>query len=205
MNKVILASASPRRQELLRNIIKKFDIIPANIDEIAGDDVPVWLHPQEISRQKAKFIGKNYPEKLVIGCDTAVICDNQILGKPIDRQDAFNMIKMLQGRVHKVITGCTLCYKGKVRSFFCETKVEFNPLDNETIEEYLDIKETLPNGKVQYQWADKAGAYGIQNSAQLLVKSYTGDFNNVVGLPCEMLKSEIKFFLEENKALALID
>ncbi len=196
MNNVILASASPRRQQLLKEIFEEFIVMPSNVDESIDQNTKVNLVPQKIAEKKAQFIAKDYPDSLVIGCDTAVIVDNIMLGKPRDKEDAFDMIKMLQGREHKVITGCALFYKGEVRTFSCTTLVIFNPLTDEDIENYLKITETLPDGTTQYQWADKAGAYGIQNCGDILVQEICGDFNNVVGLPCHMLKEEINLFLQ---------
>lgn len=197
MNNVILASASPRRQQLLKEIFNDFQILPANVDEKVDVNIPVSLQPEKIAEKKAQFIAKDRLNSFVIGCDTAVIIENIILGKPKNKEDAFSMIKLLSGKCHSVITGCALCYKGKTHCFSCETKVFFNSLSDSQIENYLGIKEILPSGKCQFQWEDKAGAYGIQNSADLLVKNISGDFNNVVGLPCQKLKEEINKFLSE--------
>lgn len=196
MNNVILASASPRRKELLGAIFKEFKIVPANIDETIEEKVKTKLLPEKIAEKKAKFIAKNNENALVIGCDTAVILGEKVLGKPKDRKDAFNMIQNLSGKTHSVITGCALCYKGKEKTFSCETKVTFNNLSEKEIEKYLNIKETLENGVTQFVWTDKAGAYGIQNNGEILVKNIDGDFNNVVGMPVDLLKEEIEKFLK---------
>lgn len=189
---IILASASPRRQELLKLIYKDFQIVPAQIDERADVD-NVEKAPEKIAEKKALSIAQSYPESLVIGCDTAVIVDDIILGKPKDKEEAEKMLRLLSGRKHKVITGCCLCLNGKIRSFSQVTLVEFYLLSNEEIEEYLNTPEE--QSTAQYQWQDKAGGYGIQSRAGLFVKGIDGDYNNVVGLPCSRLYREIKDFL----------
>ena len=127
-NNVILASASPRRQELLKNIFDKVEIIPADVDASISEDVKVDIRPQKIAERKALHIAKEHPDSLVIGCDTAVIADNIMLGKPKDEQDARKMLSMLSGRTHKVITGNCLVCNGKVKSFSVTTEVKFYKL-----------------------------------------------------------------------------
>ena len=192
---IILASASPRRQELLKNIFTSFTVIPADIDENIRGITDVEALPQAIAQKKAKFIAKDYTDSLVIGCDTGVIVDGQMLGKPKDKNDAVNMLKMLSGRKHFVITGCCLCFREKVYSFSEKTVVEFYPLTDSEIQEYILTAET--ESSVKYQWQDKAGGYGIQGKAGLFVKGIEGDYYNVVGLPYARLNREIKKFLKE--------
>ena len=192
---IILASASPRRQELLKNIFTDFSVIPADIDENIGGNTEVENLPEAVAIKKAKHVAKNYPDSLVIGCDTGVIVDNLMLGKPKDKQDAVNMLKMLSGSKHFVITGCCLCYKGKVFSFSEKTVVEFYHLTDSEILEYTLAAEQ--KSSVKYEWQDKAGGYGIQGKAGLFVKGIEGDYYNVVGLPYSRLNREIKKFLKE--------
>ncbi|MCH5298521.1 MAG: septum formation protein Maf [Ruminococcus sp.] len=189
MNKteVILASASPRRQELLKYIFDEFKIIPSDADETVGDEIPVDFRPELIASRKAVSVAADYPNSLVIGCDTAVIVDNIMLGKPADKADAVHMLKLLSGRKHKVITGCCLCLEGKEKKFSVITEVEFYPLCDSEIEKYIATDD----------WRDKAGAYGIQGAANLFVRGISGDYNNVVGLPCAELNRQIKEFLGE--------
>ena len=182
MNRVILASASPRRQELLKNIFEKFDIMPADIDETVDEKIAAEKRPELIARKKAEHIAKKHPESLVIGCDTAVIADNEMLGKPVDKADARRMLRLLSGREHKVITGCCLCFEDREKSFSVTTVVRFYELSDSEIEAYLLTDE----------WCDKAGAYGIQGKAGLFVEGIDGDYNNVVGLPCARLNREVK-------------
>lgn len=196
MNRVILASASPRRRELLKNIFDVFDIIPAQIDERVPKNISAEKRPELIARKKAEFVAESHPQSLVIGCDTAVIAKGEMLGKPKDRQDALRMLKLLSGREHTVVTGCCLCFQGRARSFSAVTLVEFYSLEEREIEEYLSAPEQ-EGGDVKYQWQDKAGAYGIQGKAGLFVKGIKGDYNNVVGVPCARLKREISDFYEK--------
>lgn len=187
VSNIILASASPRRQELLKLIFNSFDIIPADIDENISDDTPIDLRPEKIAERKAFHIAASHPDSVVIGCDTAVIADEIMLGKPEDERDAIKMLKMLSGRVHKVITGNCLVYRGRVKSFSVVTEVEFYDLDDEEIDSYIATGD----------WRDKAGAYGIQGKAGLFVKRINGDYNNVVGLPCAELSRQLTNFLYE--------
>lgn len=182
MSNVILASASPRRQELLKNIFEEFEIMPADIDESVDDSIAVEERPELIARKKAEHIAKDHPDSLVIGCDTAVIADGEMLGKPSDRADAERMLRMLSGREHKVITGCCLCRNGAEKSFSVTTIVRFYELTDDEIESYLSTDE----------WRDKAGAYGIQGAAGLFAEGINGDYNNVVGLPCARLNREVR-------------
>ena len=181
---IILASASPRRQELLKLIFDDFEIMPADIDESISEEVAVDLRPEKIAERKAMHIADKYPESVVIGCDTAVIVDDIMLGKPEDEQDAVNMLNMLSGRTHKVITGNYIAYKEKVKTFSVVTEVEFYNLTKEEIDSYIKTND----------WKDKAGAYGIQGKAGLFVRQIKGDYNNVVGLPCAELNRQLSNF-----------
>ena len=187
MKNIILASASPRRQELLKILFDEFDIIPADIDENISEDIAVESRPEKIAGLKARYIAEKHPESLVIGCDTAVIVDDIMLGKPKDERDAGNMLNILSGRTHKVITGCCLMYEGKQESFSVTTDVEFYKLSKQEIHDYIAAND----------WRDKAGAYGIQGKAGLFVKQIKGDYNNVVGLPCAQLNRKIKQFCQK--------
>lgn len=184
MKKIILASASPRRQELLKFIFDDFEIKPADIDENISADIEVDLRPEKIAKRKAHHIAMSNPNSLVIGCDTAVIVDNKMLGKPKDERDAVKMLKSLSGRTHKVITGNCLVLNNREICFSVVTEVEFYDLTEEEIDEYIKTND----------WKDKAGAYGIQGKAGLFVRRIKGDYNNVVGLPCAELNRQLKAF-----------
>ncbi|MCC8042381.1 MAG: Maf family protein [Oscillospiraceae bacterium] len=174
---IILASASPRRQELFRFVSESFEVIPANVDETIPDSVSAEDTAQYLAEKKAFSLKRNVGD-IVVGCDTVVVLGNAVLGKPVDSADATAMLHMLSGKVHKVITGvCIVSDKGK-NAFAQVTKVEFYPLTDEEIDSYVATGDPM----------DKAGAYGIQSEGCVLVKGIKGDFFNVVGLPVARLK-----------------
>ena len=147
---IVLASASPRRKELLSFITTDFKIVPADIDETVENNVPLEKRPEYLAVKKALHISKNgYEKDIVIGCDTGVFVDGKMLGKPKNREDAENMLKLLSGRQHKVITGCCTVKNGVAKSFSNVTLVEFFELSDSEIEEYIATGEPF----------DKAGAY----------------------------------------------
>ena len=185
--KYILASQSPRRRELLGKLGISFEVEPAS-----GEEVLRGAHPQEIVQNLAvakaqEIAGHHTDEKdtVVIGADTVVVCDGEILGKPKDRQDMAFMIKKLQGRAHEVYTGVALCYKrdGEQRCYpFSEcTRVHFYPMSEEQIASYAAHSDGL----------DKAGGYGIQSDAAIFIRGIEGEYNTVVGLPVARLYQEL--------------
>ena len=175
---VILASASPRRQELLAYITDEFKVMPSGVEEIVPKGLAAQKQPQYLSRLKACDIAKSYPNDTVIGADTSVILRNEILGKPKDRDDARKMLLNLSGRVHKVITGCTVVKNGEIKSFSVVSRVKFQKLSKAEIEAYLDTDEPY----------DKAGSYAVQGRAGAFVQWIKGDYFNIVGLPIARLK-----------------
>ena len=208
--RLVLASASPRRRELLSQIGLEFTVMPSTKEGNAKTTEAGAL-VQELSRQKAVDIweqlsgdqgqnpdadqeqiseetqepnlnGKRQPELLVIGADTVVCCEGKILGKPHSREAAAEMLTALQGRSHEVYTGVTLYSQSETVTFFECTQVEFYPMTEVEISEYIDSKEPM----------DKAGAYGIQGLGARFVKDIRGDYNNVVGLPVGRLYQELK-------------
>lgn len=181
---IVLASGSPRRQELLKLLYCDFKIIPADIDENFSDKCDPYEVAEKLAVKKAMSVKNS--SCLVIGCDTIVISDNNIMGKPQNSEQAFKMLSSLSGKIHDVVTGVCLCYKGKSYSFKEVTNVEFYPLSDEEISAYIMTGECK----------DKAGAYGIQGLGSLFVKRINGDFYNVVGLPVSRLRHEIKRFLK---------
>lgn len=187
--KVILASASPRRQELIKRLFDEFIIIPADIDETLPDEVGAEFAPVYLAAQKAKAIANEHPDALIIAADTVVIAEGKILGKPKDRDDAKNMLHFLSGKTHKVITGCCICKGNSFASFHEESYVTFYELSDKEIAEY--VKKGLADGK--------AGAYGIQDNGALFVERIEGDYYNIVGLPISRLNREIQSLLEEEK------
>ena len=187
MSEIILASASPRRKELLKLIFEEYAVFPSNVEEIVPDDLPAEKHPEFLAELKGEDVASQFPSSLVISADTVVLCDGDILGKPRDKDSAYKMLSSLSGKIHKVITGCALFYKGKREVFSVETDVEFYDLFEDEILEYINSDEPY----------DKAGGYGIQSRGALFVKSISGDYYNVVGFPVAELKRRLKDFYTE--------
>jgi len=175
MAPLILASASPRRKQLLEWAEVPFEIIVANTDE----SFPPHLHPKEvavhIAQQNAYAVNqKNGSERTIIAADTIVVLDGDVIGKPKDREDAVAILSRLSGNVHQVITGVCILHAGGEEAFADTTEVAFHPLTNEQLQFYVD----------KYQPYDKAGAYAIQEWIGVVgIKSIRGDFYNVMGLP----------------------
>lgn len=182
---VILASASPRRRELLALIVEGYDIIPSEFDESL---VPVELGPSEhvaySSLMKARDVASRCPGSLVIGADTIVALDHSILSKPADTADAARMLRLLSGRTHQVYTGVSIVSNGVERSGVECTDVSFRELDDETISRYIATGEPM----------DKAGAYAIQGRGAVLIRSICGCYSNVVGLPMYGLSALLEEF-----------
>lgn len=181
---LILASASPRRKELINFITSDVKICPSDAEEILPEDIVPSKASEYLSSIKAESVYNLHPDDTVIGCDTIVLLGNEILGKPRDREDAFRMLKLLSGKVHQVITGVTIISKDRKDVFSESTDVEFYSLSDEEINRYIDTGDPF----------DKAGAYGIQTEGCLLVKGVKGDFFNVVGLPVASLKRHLDAF-----------
>ena len=181
---IILASASPRRQELLGKITTDFVCIPSDIEEDYPKNLDICAVPEYLAMKKAEHIAKKYGKSIVIGSDTGVFLGSEMLGKPKDREDAYRMIESLSGKTHSVITGCAIVKGERKISFSCETKVTFYDLNEKEILEYVNTGEC----------DDKAGAYGIQGYGALLIKEIKGDYFNVVGLPVAELHRKLKEF-----------
>lgn len=186
--RVILASASPRRQELLKLIFDSFEVIPSDVEENLPSGMAVELAPEYFAKEKCRAVYKNNTDALVIGCDTGVFIDGKMLGKPHSIEQAFEMLNMLSGRTHEVITGCCIKYADKEISFSSITKVKFKKLTYEETESYINSKEPL----------DKAGAYGIQGKGALFIEEICGDYYSVMGLPVNKLYSAALKILNED-------
>ena len=189
---LILASASPRRRELIGHLNRPCTCTVSNIEEVITKTAPAEV-VCELSRQKAEDVAqKAEAGSIVIGADTVVGCDGKILGKPKNEEEAKEMLQLLSGRTHSVFTGVTLCQKKedrlKTESFAEETKVTFYPMTEAEIEIYIASGDCY----------DKAGSYGIQSGAAIYVKSIEGDYNNVVGLPVAALYHHLYTFENEN-------
>ena len=171
--KIILASGSPRRRELMCEIGLKFEIFKPDIDETrTNNEAPEDLCLR-LSQLKAKAGAKVFPNSLVIAADTIVLINGEILGKPKNHDDAFRMLNTLQGKWHEVLTGLSVCFDGKIISEVEHTKVKFRELNKSEILSYISTGEC----------DDKAGSYAIQGKGSLLIERIDGDYFNVVGLP----------------------
>lgn len=176
----VLASASPRRKELLALVVPQFDVVPAKAEEKYN----ISLFPEQtacsIAESKCDEVFKSNRDKTVIGCDTVVVFEGEILGKPRDKEDAFNTLKRLSGKTHFVITAVCVRNKYKKLIDFDKTEVKFNILSDEFIQSYVDSGSPM----------DKAGSYGIQDGE--LVNEYFGSYTNVVGLPVTLVKKMLE-------------
>ena len=173
MKKLILASASPRRKEIFKQLGLSFEIKPSSKEppmQSGGDVKAAVLFS---ARTKAEDIFQSCPDAVVVGADTVVVLDGRALGKPKDEEDAKRILKSLSGREHEVLTGVYVCSENVKKGFVATTKVEFYELSDEEIEWYVKTGEPM----------DKAGAYGVQSKGVRFVKGIVGDYFNVVGFP----------------------
>lgn len=184
MKDLILASASPRRKELMALAGYTFEVITSDVEE----KVDLSLKPHELvmslARQKAAAVAAVHSDKTVIGADTVVVLEGKVLGKPKDSADATEMLHSLSGKTHEVFTGVCIAKNGREHCFFERTAVTFYPLEDELIAEYVAGGECN----------DKAGSYGIQGKGCVLVKGIEGDYFNVVGFPVARFCRELKAF-----------
>lgn len=183
---VVLASASPRRRELLAELIPDFQVAVSSVDEeslTTGDPIET---AEVLARAKAQEIARRFPRDLVIGSDTVVALGDRQLSKPRDANDARQMLRALSGQAHEVITGVCLCWPGGERVFSDVTRVRFRPLTDSEIAAYVRSGEPM----------DKAGAYAIQGGAKTFVERSLGSLSNVIGLPLEALERELAKIVE---------
>ncbi len=184
--KFILASKSPRRKELLSNIGLKFDVLESDVDEsVVSKELSPAIYVQELAMLKSSFVASKCGKgRYVIGADTVVELNGEILGKPKDYDDAFRMLKAMSGRAHRVYTGIAVSDSSDMKTVtaYSVTEVFFSELSDEEISNYITT----------YQPYDKAGAYGIQEYAGVFVEKIEGDFFNVVGLPVASLYGLLK-------------
>jgi MAF protein len=185
---IILASASPRRAELLRSAAIPFTVDVANIPEEPHPEERPRQHGERLAQEKAELVAKRNPGKIVLGADTIVVVDDEILGKPRGDADAARMLRMLSGRAHEVITGVCLAVletgNRKLETRSERTKVYFEDLSSDDIQNYVATKEPM----------DKAGAYAIQGIASRWVSKIEGDYANVVGLPVALVWKMLQKF-----------
>lgn len=187
--KVILASKSPRRRELLSGIVPEFDIICAEVDEA----LPDGIHPRDgvgvLALRKGEAVALSHPESIVISSDTLVELDGVPLGKPIDREHAHEMLSLLSGKTHNVHTGVAVHYRGRAYSGVDSTRVTFREMTDSEIYEYIDSGEPM----------DKAGAYGIQGEGGKFVLGYDGKFDTVMGLSVSLTEKLIELAMEDER------
>ena len=184
---LILASESPRRRELLGSLGIPFEIRSAQVKELEQADTAcsVSLLPQKNACLKADAVALQYPGDVVLGADTAIVFEDRMIGKPRDLSEAREILSLLSGRTHQVITGIALIRKGE--NEFCRewseiSEVVFKPFGADVIEEYISKVHVL----------DKAGAYAIQEYGEMIISRYTGELNNIIGLPLTCLKEELR-------------
>jgi septum formation protein len=173
---LVLASASPRRRELLAELGMAFEVVPSNVPEVPRPGESAQRFAARVAREKAVDVARRRPGCFVLAADTLVSVDGCILGKPTDRQDARRMLRLLSGRTHQVLTAVALVDPaGEVEEAQVQSEVEFRRLEADDLERYLDTGEAF----------DKAGAYAVQGLARAFVQRVRGSFSNVVGLPKE--------------------
>lgn len=185
MSKLVLASNSPRRKEIFTKMGFDFLVMPSDKEPETDMNADAIKSAYNSAKIKAEDIFSRKQNDIVVGADTVVSIDSKVLGKPKDKQDAFNMLKMLSNKRHQVITAVYVCSPKKCKGFVNVTDVEFYDLRDDEIEDYLEINEYL----------DKAGSYAIQGEGFKLVKGIHGDYNNVVGFPAAEF---LRFLKEEN-------
>lgn len=194
---LILASSSPRRARLIRQLPWDFQVVPSSAPEVFADYLSAGELAQINAYRKARAVSKKHPDTTVVGVDTVVALGEKILGKPANLAEAREMLDILQGKTHQVITGVCLIHlrRHRQRVFFEQTAVKFLPLTLDQIRDYHSHVNPL----------DKAGAYGIQEKGDAIVDSISGSFSNVVGLPLERLKLELAGFLNAAASRPAID
>jgi septum formation protein len=181
--RLILASASPRRSELLRNAGFEFEVCPANVDERVRAGERPKSFAERLAREKARAVRPKFPHDFVLGADTVVVAGKKNLGKPADAEDAARMLRLLSGRAHEVITGvCLIAPEGQEDTRSEVTKVFFDRMSEKEIANYVATGEPM----------DKAGAYGIQGVASRWIPKISGDYFNVVGLPVALVGAILK-------------
>ena len=180
---IILASASPRRSELLRQVGVEFRVMSGDVPEVHDNQLTAREASQVNAYRKARAVAKKFPDALVLGADTLVFTASELFGKPASLEDAYEMLERLQGKTHQVVTSiCLLNLRNHRQKIFAEvTEVTFRPMDAVKIRRYLTRVNPL----------DKAGAYAIQEETDLILENISGSYTNVVGLPVEKLREQL--------------
>ena len=179
----VLASKSPRRKELMKEILSSFIVDVSDIDEESSYNLSPIEAVKDIAFRKGEAVSYKYPDDIVISADTIVVHDNKIIGKPVDIDDAKRILTELSGEIHYVYTGYAIHYKDKVIIGCVESKVEFHKLSSQLIEDYAKTGSPL----------DKAGAYGVQDNDKFpIIKKVIGSIDNVIGFPVKEIKEDIR-------------
>ncbi len=184
---IILASQSPRRKELISKITNDFTCIPADIEEKIDPNTDVIKVPVILAKQKAEYVASHHRDQIVLGCDTVVILNNKILGKPRNKEQALSMLKELSNNKHIVVTGCCIVKDGISKTFSVVSNVWFKKLSDKQITDYIKSGDCF----------DKAGGYGIQSVGKKLVRKYRGDYFNIVGFPIKAVRKELLLINEK--------
>lgn len=185
MPKIILASGSPRRKELLGKLYGEFDIITSEVDETLPENMHPRLGVEVLAARKGAAVAAYHSDAVVISSDTLVEIDGIPLGKPTSREDAYRMLTMLSGNYHHVHTGIAVHYGKAVKSGVASARVKFKPLSDEQIWEYIDTFEPM----------DKAGAYAIQGIGGKFIEGYDGDFDTIMGLSVSLTKELVEYVI----------
>lgn len=184
MKQIILASQSPRRKELLRQAGLTFRVCPAEVDECLDTSLPIEAAVEKLAYDKASAVAAQYPHDIVIGADTIVYCDHQVMGKPHTEAKAVAMLQQLSGKTHQVISGVAIGCGEQWECFHAVSEVTFFDLSQKEILAYVDSKEPM----------DKAGGYGIQGKGAIFVAKIVGDYYNIVGLPLAQVVRRLRRF-----------
>lgn len=182
MKTIILASKSSRRKALLEKAGIKFKVVKSGLEEHFNSKLTPYMLAKKLSLEKAKEVFKKYGNCIIIAADTLIVCDGNIFGKPVGKEDAKKMLEFLSGKIHSIITGFTIMDGDNVITKSEETKIHMRKINEKEINAYLETKEPY----------DKAGAYAIQGEAQKFIRKIEGDFDNAVGLPINSLLKELK-------------
>lgn len=175
MKQIVLRSSSPRRKELLKKAGYSFLIDPSNVSEAMDEHLSPMENVKQLGLKKALYKKEQYPNDILIGCDTIVVLENQIYGKPKDETDAYHMLKSLSGKMHQVMSGVGIVYQDKVYNFVTVSNVYFKNLTDDDIWKYIQTKECF----------GKAGSYAIQGIGRNLIDHYEGSLDNIIGLPTD--------------------
>ena len=174
---ILLASKSPRRRELFAMVRENFECAESGVDESVITETDPEALCEALAKLKCLDVAAKHPDRVVVGCDTVVTLDGRILGKPHSREEAFEMLRSLSGREHRVVTGVYVYTPAREAGFAHSSTVRFLPLSDDDINAYIDTGDPF----------DKAGAYGIQNGASRFVDSVSGDYFSILGLPISRL------------------